>query len=89
MLWNAASHEVQVNISFEESITGTLPPARGPGHNGETMNNELLSGTQLRFIEQSSQYEASFTEVYCAAPTTRNRGEIRTQEDAKFATTCQ
>lgn len=45
------------------------------------MNNELLSGTQLRFIEQSSQYEASFTELYCATPTTRKRGgKARTQE---------
>lgn len=55
-------------------------PARGPGHNGETMNNELLSGTQLRFIEQSSQYEASFTELYCATPTSRKHGKARTQK---------
>lgn len=55
--------------------------ARGPGRNGETMNNELLSGTQRRFTEQSSQYEASLTEVYCVTPTTRMHDNARTLEE--------
>lgn len=44
------------------------------------MNNELLSGTQLRFTEQSSQYEASFTGAYCGTPTTRMHDKARTLE---------
>lgn len=78
--WNAASYQVRVNISFEESITGTPPPESAPGRNGPTMNNEPLSGTQLSFIEQSSQYEASFTELYCV---TQDHQEARQSPHTK------